>query len=51
MTGVRQQAWQYQRGNVIRLTIDATHAEHGTWTLPCEINLGLERTGRAVIPE
>jgi hypothetical protein len=51
MTGMTQQAWQDQRGNVIRLAIVATHAEHGTWTLPCEIDLGPDRTGFAVIPE
>ena len=42
-------AWQDQRGNLIRLAIEATHAEQGTWTLLCEINLGPERTGCAVI--
>jgi hypothetical protein len=48
MTGMTQRPGRTS-GNVIRLGIEATHAEHGTWTLPCEINPGPERTGRAVI--
>jgi hypothetical protein len=40
MTGMLQEDWQRQRGTVIRLAIDARLAGHGTWTLPCEIEVG-----------
>lgn len=39
MGNMSQEDWQRQRGTVIRLAIDATHNEHGTWTLPCEIDV------------
>jgi hypothetical protein len=46
MGNMSQEDWQRQRGTVIRLAIDATHNEHGTWTLPYEIDLapGLARS-------
>ena len=32
--------WRHQRGNVIRLTLDAFHDVHGWWIQPCEIDMG-----------
>lgn len=51
MTGMSQEDWQRQRGTVIRLAIDAIHAQHGKWTLPCEVDIGDKHTGKVVIPE
>jgi hypothetical protein len=31
--------WQREQGTVIRLALDAEHTEHGTWMLPCEIDV------------
>lgn len=39
MAGMSQEDWQRQRGTVVRLAIDAVHNQHGTWTLPCEIEV------------
>ncbi len=38
MTGMTQSDWLRQRGTVIRVAFNAEHTEHGTWTLPCEID-------------
>jgi hypothetical protein len=34
------QDWRRQQGNVLRLLLDAEHLEHGSWTLPCEVDVG-----------
>jgi hypothetical protein len=39
MGNMSQEDWQRQRGTVIRLALEATHNEHGSWTLPCEIDV------------
>lgn len=51
MTGMSQEDWQRQRGTIMRIAIDAMHSQHGTWTLPCEIDLGKDDTAQIVIPE
>jgi hypothetical protein len=51
MTGMSQEDWQRQRGTVIRLAIDATHVQHGTWTLPCEVDVASGPIARVIIPE
>jgi hypothetical protein len=51
MTAMSQEDWQRQRGTVIRLAIDATHAQHGIWTLPCEIEVGNDPRAQVTIPE
>jgi hypothetical protein len=37
-TSTTPEGWAQERGTVLRLAIDARHAEHGSWTLPCEID-------------
>jgi hypothetical protein len=51
MAGMSQEDWQRQRGTVIRLAIDAVHAQHGKWTLPCEVDIGDNRKGQVTIPD
>lgn len=51
MTGTSQEDWQRQCGSVVRIAIDAVHAKHGKWTLPCEIDVGVERRVQVNIPE
>lgn len=31
--------WQRQQGTIVRLAFTAEHNEHGTWYLPCEIDM------------
>ena len=40
VTGTTPDQWQRERGTMIRLGFDARHTEFGSWTLPCEIDLG-----------
>lgn len=51
MGGMTQQDWQRQRGTVIRLAIDARHNEHGTWTIPCEIDASNADGTSVIIPD
>jgi hypothetical protein len=50
MTGMTKQDWQRQRGTVIRLAIDARHDEHGTWTIPCEIDADAAGGEGVIVP-
>jgi hypothetical protein len=51
MEGTTQEDWQRQRGTVIRLAIDARHNEHGTWTIPCEIDASNADGTTVIIPD
>ncbi|GEM_PF-5647611 len=45
-----QQEWRRQRGTVIRLAIEARHDEHGTWTIPCEMDAGAAGCASVIVP-
>jgi hypothetical protein len=49
-TSTTQEDWQREPGTVLRLAIDARHAEHGEWTLVCEIDTGTGEPVTVVIP-
>lgn len=38
--GTSPEDWQRQRGTIIRITFDAQHTTHDSWTLPVEIDVG-----------
>lgn len=46
--GTSPQNWQRERGTILRITFDAQHATHGSWTLPAEIDVG-DGTKRVVV--
>jgi hypothetical protein len=45
-TSMTQEQWNEQRGPVIRIALEAWHADHGRWTLPCEIDLSADHDSR-----
>jgi hypothetical protein len=45
-TSMTQEQWNEQRGPVIRIVLEAGHADHGRWILPCEIDLSADHDSR-----
>jgi hypothetical protein len=39
-TATSAEDWRRERGDVLRLALQAEHADHGSWTLPVEIDAG-----------
>ena len=42
------QNWRRDRGTVLRITFDAQHTKHGSWTLPVKIDVG-DGTGKVTV--
>ncbi len=48
--GQSQESWERTVGSAIRLTLDASRANLGSWTLPCEIVVGDTGQSSTLVP-